>query len=68
MRYRSVLTGALLIVMSLTSNCQDKTSRSRAVTVTVDATQRHQTWEGWEVTAEHFHFDALTLGDRHPVP
>jgi len=39
-----------------------------AVTLTVDSTQRYQTWEGWEVTAEHVHFDALTLGDKHPAP
>lgn len=36
--------------------------------VTVDLSQRHQTWEGWEVTYELFHFDDPSLGDAHPIP
>lgn len=39
-----------------------------AVTLTVDSTQRYQTWEGWEVTVENFHCDNSAQGDSHPVP
>lgn len=44
------------------------TAVAQPVTVTVDPGTTHQTFESWEVTAEHYHFDVPDYGDAHPVP
>jgi len=56
--------GILAIVVLLTGP-----SRSGPVIVTIDSSERHQTWEAWEVTVNmgHRSDNALSNLDRHPV-